>query len=64
MEYKLRFTDITTLRPYMFAVGGALWGCIVAWLLINYVSHNLFYWLACFVLRCRLRVNSASAYIL
>jgi len=25
----------------MFAVGGALWGCIVAWLLINYVSHNL-----------------------
>jgi len=39
--YKLRFTDITTLCPYMFAVGGALWGCIVAWLLINYVSHNL-----------------------
>ena len=25
----------------MFAVGGALWGCVVAWLLINYVSHNL-----------------------
>ena len=24
----------------MFAVGGALWG-VVAWLLINYVSHNL-----------------------
>ncbi len=41
MEYKLIFTDITTLRPYMFAVGGALWGCVVAWLLINYVSHNL-----------------------
>ena len=40
MEYKLIFTDITTLRPYMFAVGGALWG-VVAWLLINYVSHNL-----------------------
>ena len=41
MEYKLIFTDITTLRPYIFAVGGALWGCVVAWLLINYVSHNL-----------------------
>lgn len=41
MEYKLRFTDITTLRPYMFAVGEALWGGVVAWLLINYVSHNL-----------------------
>ena len=25
----------------MFAVGGALWGGVVAWLLINYVSHNL-----------------------
>ena len=41
MEYKLIFTVITTLRPYIFAVGGALWGCVVAWLLINYVSHNL-----------------------
>ena len=41
MEYKLIFTDITTLRPYIFAVGGALWGCIVAWLLINYVSDVL-----------------------
>lgn len=41
MEYKLRFTDITTLRPYMFAVGGALWGGVVAWLLINYVSDDL-----------------------
>ncbi len=41
MEYKLIFTDITTLRPYIFAVGGALWGCIVAWLLINYVSDDL-----------------------
>jgi len=41
MEYKLIFTDITTLRLYIFAVGGALWGCVVAWLLINYVSDDL-----------------------
>jgi len=41
MEYKLIFTDITALRPYIFAVGGALWGCVVAWLLINYVSDDL-----------------------
>lgn len=41
MEYKLIFTDITTLRLYIFAVGGALWGCVVAWLHINYVSDDL-----------------------
>lgn len=41
MEYKLIFTDITTLRLYIFAVGGALWGCVVVWLLINYVSDDL-----------------------
>ena len=41
MEYKLIFTDITTLRLYIFAVGGARWGCVVAWLLINYVSDDL-----------------------
>ena len=41
MEYKLIFTDITTLRLYIFAVGGALWGCVVAWLLINCVSDDL-----------------------
>jgi len=40
MEYKLIFTDITTLRPYIYAVGGALWGCVVAWLL-NYVPDDL-----------------------
>jgi len=37
MEYKLRITDIMTLRPYMFVIGGVLLGCVVAWLLINYV---------------------------
>ena len=41
MEYKLIFTDITALRPYIYAVGGALWGCVVTWLLINYVSDDL-----------------------
>ena len=41
MEYKLIFTDITTIRLYIFAVGGALWGCVVAWLLMNYVSDDL-----------------------
>lgn len=41
MEYKLIFTDITALRPYIYAVGGALWGCVVAWLLISYVSDDL-----------------------
>ena len=65
MEYKLIFTDIATLRPYIFAVGGALWGCVVAWLLINNVSDDLLLLTSLFfVLRCHLRVNSASAYIL
>ena len=49
----------------MFAVGGALWGCVVAWLLINYVSDDLLLLTSLFfVLRCHLRVNSASEYIL
>jgi hypothetical protein len=41
MEYKLIFTGITALRPYIYAVAGVLWGCVVAWLLINYVSDDL-----------------------
>ena len=43
MEYRLRFTEITTLRPYMFIVIGFLVGCVMAWLIINYVSDNLLY---------------------
>ena len=43
MEYRLRFTEITTLRPYMFIVIGLLVGCVMAWLIINYVSDNLLY---------------------
>ena len=35
MEYRLRFTEITTLRPYMFIVIGFLVGCVMAWLIIN-----------------------------
>ena len=65
MEYKLRFTDITTLRPYMFAVGGALWGvcsCMATYKLR--LPQSPFIGELVFVLRCRLRINSASAYIL
>ena len=31
MEYKLTLTGITTLRPYMFAAGGGLLGCVVGY---------------------------------
>lgn len=58
MEYRLRFTEITTLRPYMFIVIGFLVGCVMAWLIINYVSDNLLYLVRIFfVLRYHLRVN-------
>lgn len=43
MEYRLRFTEITTLRPYMFIVIGIFLGYVTAWLIINYVSDNFLY---------------------
>ena len=49
MEYKLRIAAITTLRPYIFIVSGSLVGCVVAWLLINYVSDNLLLLLSLFL---------------
>ena len=64
MEYKLRFTDITTLCPYMFAVGGALWGCSCMATYKLRLPQSPFIGELVFVLRYRLRINSASAYIL
>ena len=49
MEYKLRIAAITTLRPYIFIVSRSLVGCVVAWLLINYVSDNLLLLLSLFL---------------
>ena len=56
MEYKLRITDIMTLRPYIFVIGGVLLGCVVAWLLINYISDNLLLLASLFLYLCAVYV--------